>query len=396
MSAVHVLFLNWRDTRNPEGGGSERYVESVATRLASDGHAVTVFCAAHARSPRDETVDGVRYVRRGSKLGVYPQALWRLVTRQLGRVEVVVDVQNGVPFFSRLVTRKPVVVLVHHVHREQWRVVYGPVRARIGWWLESRVAPALYRRSQYVAVSEVTRRELVGVGVDRDRIAVVHNGTEPALSSTVPRSELPLLCVLGRLVPHKRIEHALQAVRHLAVTRPDLRLTVVGQGWWEERLRAAAVEMGVDHLVHFTGYLDQDAKHAVLARSWVLLTPSLKEGWGLSVVEAAAHGVPAVAYRSAGGVAESISHGETGVLVEDSIDDFVDAVGVLLSDAALRERMGAAARQRAQQFTWDTTAASFVIVLRTAAAGATRHDSDPTDPSSPSAGELEPVRQRLP
>ena len=199
MFAVRILFLNWRDTRNPEGGGSERYVESVATRLAGEGHEVTVFCAAHRAAPGDETIDGVRYVRRGSKLGVYPQALWHLATRRLGRIDVVVDVQNGVPFFSRLVTRKPVVVLVHHVHREQWRVVYGPVRARIGWWLESRVAPVLYRRCQYVAVSGATRDELAGLGVDQHRIAVVHNGSEPALRPTASRSEQPLLCVLGGL-----------------------------------------------------------------------------------------------------------------------------------------------------------------------------------------------------
>ena len=396
MFAVRILFLNWRDTTNPEGGGSERYVENVATRLAAVGHTVTVFCAAHAQAPADETSAGVRYVRRGSKLGVYPHALWHLAARRLGRVDVVVDVQNGMPFFSRLVTRKPVVVLVHHVHREQWRVVYGPLRARIGWWIESRVAPVLYRRSQYVAVSEVTRDELVGLGVDRERVAVVHNGTEPALAPTVAPCELPLLCVLGRLVPHKRVEHALETVRRLAPGLPGLRLTVVGQGWWDERLRGAAVELGVDHLVTFTGYVDDTAKHAALARSWVLLAPSLKEGWGLSVVEAASHGVPTVAYRSAGGVAESVHHGETGLLVEDDLDAFVAATLRLLSDETLRRRMGSAARERAGQFTWGDAADSFLLVLRTALSGGTRQDSDPGSPTGHRPEDLQETGQRLP
>ena len=396
MSAVRILFLNWRDTSNPEGGGSERYVENIATRLASGGHTVTVFCAAHAHAPADETTAGVRYVRRGSKLGVYPQALWHLAARRLGRVDVVVDVQNGVPFLSRLVTRKPVVVLVHHVHREQWHVVYGPLRARIGWWIESRVAPALYRRSQYVAVSEVTRNELVGLGVDHQRIAVVHNGTEPALSSTVPRSEHPLLCVLGRVVPHKRVEHALETVRRLSTDLPDLRLTVVGQGWWEERLRSAARERGVDHLVEFTGFVDDAEKHAVLARSWVLLVPSLKEGWGLSVVEAASHGVPTVAYRSAGGVAESVQDGETGVLVEDDLDAFTIATSRLLADNTLRHQMGSAARERAVRFTWDAAADSFLMVVRTAVDGLRREDSDPGTPEDQRPEDLLGAGQRLP
>ena len=79
-------------------------------------------------------MSGVRVLRGGSKLSVYPQALRRLRAGELGNPEVVIDVQNGIPFGSPLVAHAPTVVLVHHVHREQWPVVYGPVRSRIGWW----------------------------------------------------------------------------------------------------------------------------------------------------------------------------------------------------------------------------------------------------------------------
>jgi glycosyltransferase involved in cell wall biosynthesis len=377
--ALRVLFLNWRDTSNPEGGGSERYVEQVAQRLVALGHDVTIFCAAHTEAPADERRDGVRFVRGGSKLGVYPHALWRILTRRFGRVDVVVDVQNGIPFCSRLVTRKPVVVLVHHVHREQWQVVYGRVMARLGWWIESRFAPRLYRRSQYVAVSGITRDELVTLGVDESRIAVVHNGTEPPLVTAAPRSTAPLLCVLGRLVPHKRVEHALETLRRLRDEQPGLRLAVVGHGWWDPQLREAAERLGVADRVDFTGFVDDVTKHATLAHSWVLLTPSLKEGWGLCVMEAASHGVPTVAYASAGGVAESVRHGETGLLVADDLDAFVAATRRLLADAELRATMGAAARARALEFSWATTAAAFLTVLRTAVGGRTRHDADPVE-----------------
>src|ERR671936_2742267 len=116
-----VLFLNWRDTSNPEGGGSEVYVERVAAGLAGRGHPVTLFCAAHPGAPADERVGDVRVVRRGGRLTVYLHAWWAHHTGRLGRHEVVVDVQNGLPFLSVLWCRRPVVVLVHHVHREQWR-----------------------------------------------------------------------------------------------------------------------------------------------------------------------------------------------------------------------------------------------------------------------------------
>jgi glycosyltransferase involved in cell wall biosynthesis len=380
---LRIVMLNWRDTRNPEGGGSERYVETVARHLVADGHQVTVFCAAHEDAPADETRHGVRFVRRGSKLGVYPQALRYLLGRRSESYDVVVDVQNGMPFLSRLVTRKPVVVLVHHVHREQWHVVYGPVRARIGWWVESRLAPWLYQRSQYVAVSQVTRAELVGLGVDADRIAVVHNGTEPPLAAGTVTDTVPHLCVLGRLVPHKRVEHALETLARLRTDHPDARLTVVGHGWWEDELRAEARRLGVEDSVEFLGWVDETEKHRALARSWVLLTPSLKEGWGLCITEAASHGVPSVAYRSAGGVAESVVDGCTGLLVEDELDAFVAAARTLLDDSDLRRRLGAAARDRSSEYSWTTAAAAFLTVLRTSVAGRTRHDSDAVESELP-------------
>src|SRR5919197_1469132 len=174
-----VLILNWRDTTNPEGGGSELYVEHVAAGLAAQGRPVTLFCAAHRDAPASEQVGGVRLVRRGSRLGVYPMAFWLHLTGRLGEHEVVVDVQNGVPFLSPLWCRRPVVALVHHVHREQWRVVLPASLARLGWWVESRLAPLVYRRASYVAVSESTRRELVELGVRPESIAVVHNGARP-------------------------------------------------------------------------------------------------------------------------------------------------------------------------------------------------------------------------
>ncbi|MGH3483734.1 MAG: glycosyltransferase family 4 protein [Nocardioidaceae bacterium] len=361
----HVVFCNWRDTTNPEGGGSERYVEHMARGLVRRGCRVTICCARHEDAPDDEIRDGVRFVRRGGKLGVYPQALAGLALRRLGPVDLVVDVQNGLPFFTRLATWRPVVVLVHHVHREQWPVVFPGLIGRIGWWIESRLAPRLYARSQYVTVSARTRDELSGLGVGADRIAVVHNGTEPSPDLTGERSATPTICVVGRLVPHKQIEHAIDAVAQLRARFPGLRCRIVGAGWWEESLREYAAGRRVADAVEFLGHVDEADKHRVYANAWVQALPSLKEGWGLVVGEAGAHGTPTVAYRSARGTQESISSDVSGLLV-DTKAEFVAALGQILDDHEVRKRLGKGAYEGSLRYTWEHAEESFLSVLNLA------------------------------
>ena len=361
--SVRVLFLTWRDTANPEGGGSEVYVQNVASALAAAGHDVTIFCAKYPGSRSLEVVDGVRIVRRGSTVGVHIEAFRYLRRPTFGQPDMIVDVQNGVPFFSRVMNwRAPVVVLVHHVHREQWPIVYGPLMSRIGWGIESRVAPRIYRGSRYITVSEESKRELVSLGVSPGRIHVVHNGTPATALSESPKSAQPTVVVLGRLVPHKRVEHVLEAAAKIRVLVPDLRVEIVGDGWWADRLQERARDLDLMDLVTFHGFVDEATKHRLLCSAWVMALPSLKEGWGIVVMEAASRGVPCVAYREAGGVTESILEGRTGVLADD-YEQFVIGLRQLLLDESARERMGESAREHSSHFSMGESARKFAEVL---------------------------------
>ncbi|HSF99299.1 MAG TPA: glycosyltransferase family 4 protein [Ornithinibacter sp.] len=362
--------MNWRDSTHPEGGGAEKYAETVCEGLAAAGHDVTMLCAAHPGAAGEERRHGVRVLRQGGRLGVYGASLRRLrsLERTESRFDVVVDTQNGVPFWARAATRTPVVVLVHHVHREQWPIVFGPVPARVGWALESRVAPRAFRGLQYVAVSQRTRDELVELGVAPGAIAVIHNGTDPAPTDSGPRHPEPRIVVLGRVVPHKRIEHALTVTARLKTRHPDLRLRIVGDGWWSSRVREEALALGVGDRVDILGFVDERTKHAELSAAWVALAPSVKEGWGLSVVEAASHGTPTVAYTGAGGLSESIVDGRTGMLVDD-LEGLTAAVDHLLSDPAVRDALGTAAIEHAAQFTWARSVQAWGSLLADRAAG---------------------------
>lgn len=368
----HVLVLNWRDTGHPEGGGSEVYLERISAELVGYDNRVTIICAHYAGAAREERSDaGVTFVRRGGRLTVYAWAallyiagvigLGPLSRRRLGRPDAIVDVGNGLPFLSALYARVPVIVLVHHVHREQWPVM-GRTLARVGWWIESRLAPRVYRRCRYVTVSEATRTELAALGVDAARICVVHNGTPEVAGEPVARDPHPNLVVLGRLVPHKRVEIALRTVAALADRLPGLSLTIAGQGWWEPHLRRLTAELGITDRVRFRGFVTEAEKHELLSRAWVALTPSVKEGWGLTIVEAGSRGTPTVAFAGAGGVAEALVDNESGLIADDE-GHFIALVEELLGDDVRRETMGIAAGKHALSFSWQVSGASFAFLI---------------------------------
>jgi glycosyltransferase involved in cell wall biosynthesis len=373
VSAGHILFMNWRDTKHPEGGGSEVFLERVAAELVRRGYRATLLCQAHGLAPAQEiTPSGIRIVRRGGRHTVYLFAalvylagwvgIGPLARHRLGRPDLIVDVGNGMPFLSRLYARRPVIALVHHVHREQWPVVFGPRVARVGWWIESRLAIRVYRRCRYVTVSETSRDELTALGVDPHRITIVHNGTPEVTGRQAPRTPHPSLMVLGRLVPHKRVEYALRATALLAEDLPTLELVVAGHGWWDEPLRRLAIDLGIEERVRFTGFVTEERKHELLCGAWILLQPSLKEGWGLTILEAGARGTPSIAFRSAGGVVDAMAEGKTGVLVADE-DEFCQATRALLLNSQRRAEMGVAAAAYAQQFTWARTGEAFAQVV---------------------------------
>jgi glycosyltransferase involved in cell wall biosynthesis len=217
-------------------------------------------------------------------------------------------------------------------------------------------------------VSGATAEELGTLGIDAGRISVVPNGIETPPAVEAQRSATPRLVVLGRLVPHKRVEHAVEVLARLQDRWPGLRLSIVGEGWWEGELRARAEALGVAGLVEFHGFLDEQAKHEELARAWVQLCPSVKEGWGLVVTEAGQHEVPTVGYRSAGGLRESILDGGTGVLVDD-LDEMTEAVDRLLTDGPARLRMGEAAARHAAAYSWAASVRGFAGVLSAAVRG---------------------------
>ncbi len=378
---LRVLYLSWRDRENPEAGGAETFTERTSEVLTQQGHQVTIFTASFpGASPRTKHGD-VDVIRRGSKFSVYLHGLLH-VLRHSREYDVILDVQNGVPFWSPLASKVPVINIVHHVHRDQWSAVFGRRVARLGWFLEATVAPYVYRNARYVTVSKSTRGELDELGVDPGRVDLVYSGNDRPDDldhyAGLERTEAPTMLFLGRLVPHKHVEQAVDILASRAMSHPDLELHVVGGGYWEAEIAKHAEARGVADRVHLHGFVDESVKHELLARAWVVVMPSHKEGWGLTIVEAGLHGTPAVAYGFAGGPSESIVHGRTGLLA-DSVGEFEDHVIQLIDDAPMRRDLGRTARLYASSFDWGRAGRRLESVIASVVGQGDRYRDDVID-----------------
>lgn len=371
LSGARVLVLNWRDTRHPEAGGAEQYMHQIARRWVRQGVKVTWFTARPEGMAAHEVIDGVQITRFGGRLSLYPLAALRLL-RTRGKFDAVVDCQNGIPFFSPLFAGPgvPVVQVVHHVHQDQFSTRFSPPVAVVGRLLEGRMARRVYGSRAIVTVSPSTRLELRRRLGFRGPIFVVPNGAIDVPAVTCPRDHDPTVVVVTRLVPHKRIDVLLGQIAVAASQVPRLRVEIVGDGPERRRLQGLAADLGLQATVTFHGYLPNEARDSQLSRAWLTTSTSAAEGWGCSIIEAAAWGVPCLALH-APGICDSVIDGRTGWLV-DRPQDFGSALVTVLTELAEEnrvEQITTACQRWARCFSWDRSAELLAgVVLKQAGA----------------------------
>ena len=359
---VHVLA--WRDLADADAGGSEVHADECERRWAEAGLDVLHRTSAAAGRPAEAERNGYRVVRRGSRYSVFPRVVCAELTRWMGPYDALVEVMNGVPFFSPLWTRRPRMLFLHHVHGPMWdQMLPGPL-ASAGRALETRVTPPLYRRGLTATPSDATRDELIDIGFRPDRVTAIPNGTDPRFSPGGHRTEHPSVVAVARLAPVKRVGLLIDSVAAARERVPDLRLTIVGDGPDRAASEARVRALDASAWVEFTGWVDHVDLVELYRRSWIVASASLAEGWGLSLTEAAGCATPAVA-TDIRGHRSSVVDGETGILASEG--ELGDAIARVLLDDRLRERLGVAARARVRDMTWDTTAAGVLGVLRRAA-----------------------------
>ena len=372
---MRILVVNWRDREHPEAGGAEVHLHEIFGRLAARGHEVHLLTSGWRGAARDAVLDGIAVRRVSGQYGfaITARRAFARLARSL-RPDVVVEDVNKLPLYLPLLWRGPFVLLVPHLFgTTAFREVSWPMALVV--WAAERPMPRLYRNVAVHAISRSTRDDLVARGFVSDAIRVIYPGVDAVHytpDARVALAERPGFLYVGRLKRYKAVDTAIAALA--AVRRsdcPDAELWIAGDGSDRERLERVAAAPGVEG-VRFLGRVSEEAKLELYRRAWAVVFPSPKEGWGITNLEAAACGTPAVASDSPG-LRESVRDGETGVLVpHGDVGALARAMAGLARDRALRERLSRGARAFAESLSWDRAARETETHLESVAARAAR------------------------
>ena len=355
---IHVLA--WRDLDDADAGGSEVHADEVMRRWADLGLDVLHRTSFAAGLPSEAERNGYRVVRRGSRYTVFARTVASELTRRMGPYDALVEIWNGVPWFSPIWCRRPHVTVLHHVHGPMWdQMLPGPL-GPAGRILEAKIAPPFYRKGLTITGAATSRDELLEIGFRPDRVIAVPYGVDPRFSPGGTKTAHPSVVAVGRLAPVKRFDRVIDAVVAARRDVPGLTATIVGRGPLADELQRRIDEAGAGGYVRLAGRIDDHELISLYRSAWLVTSGSIAEGWGLSLTEGAGCGTPALA-TDIRGHRSSVLDGRSGVLVPP--DRLADTMVDLLTDRPRLDRLARGARQWAATLTWERSALGLTAAL---------------------------------
>lgn len=369
---MRVLVLNWRDIRNPKSGGAEILTHELAKRLVKNNHEVLQFSSEFPNSKKSEIVDGIKIIRDGNPdartlfSSVHYKAYKYYKKELVGKVDLVIDEVHGIPFFTPLYVREEKAALICEVAGALWdKAVKFPFNI-FGKTIES-IYPKFYKNVPIITISESSKKELIELGFPSKNTNVIHLGSDAPIVKALPvKNKVPTIIFVGRLTKAKGIEDALKTVALLKEKFSDIILWVIGRGEddYLSSLHKMIDDLQIKNNVKFWGFIDNSLRNDLLGKAHVLISPSAKEGWGLTVHEAGARGTPAVVYNVEG-LREVLVDGKNGFLCKKNTpQEMTRLVESLLLDKKLYSKMQQGAIQEREKFSWENTYKEFISFLK--------------------------------
>ncbi len=330
---MNILIFSWRGPGHPHAGGAEYSTHQHAKGWIKAGHKVTLFTSSFEGAKSEDEVDGITIIRRGSQ--VFSVQLWAVIWYLFGKhsgFDIVMDEVHGIPFFTPLFVRAPKFVFIHEVAKEVWRLNPWPrpfnlIPALIGTLFEPMIFKTLYKKIPFMTVSESTKNDLINWDIPENHITVVHNGFERENYKLQKKDSKRAIIYLGALSKDKGIEDALACFEIISKNNSDYQFWIVGKGdnQYLKYLKKKAHDLGIEKNVTFFGFVSEERKYDLLSRASLLINPSIREGWGLVVIEAASVGTPTIGYNVVG-LRDSIKDGQTGILCQANPVSCAEAV----------------------------------------------------------------------
>ncbi|NQW29508.1 MAG: glycosyltransferase family 4 protein [Ignavibacteria bacterium] len=355
---MKLLIFNWQDRTHPLSGGAEVHLHEIFGRMARAGHDVTLVCCGHRGAKRKEQMDGMTVYRIGRRTTFnYSVSWWWRFHGKKINPDIVIDDINKIPFFTPRFVKKPILALIHHFFGDSIFKEVGIAAGSYVKYFEDKVSK-VYSHTRVCVVSESTKLECLEKGFSASQIDIVYNAIN---QSDFPmrvgvKAEVPTVASFGRLKKYKSIDHLVQAIALVKNTIPNVRLRIAGTGDEQPTLVTLVHQMQLHDNVEFCGYISDTDKAPLLSSAHVVVNTSIKEGWGITNLEANACGTTVIS-ADVPGLRDSVRDGYSGLLYPyGDVEALARLIERVLVDVELRNRLSNGAVEWASTFTWERSA----------------------------------------
>ncbi len=365
---MKILILNWRDIKNPEAGGAEVHLHEIFKRIINKGHEILLISSKFDGCKDFEVIDNILIKRIGNKFNFNLIVPYYYLTKLKNeKFDLVIDDISKIPLCTPIYINKPLVGIVHHIHGHTLFKELPFIMAIYVWLLEFLLIP-LYKNKKLISVSNSTKQELIKMGIPDKNIDVIHNGYDynGYVIGNDSKAKIPLIIYLGRIKAYKQLDHLIMAFKMVRNRIKNCKLKIAGKGEKKEKdyLKEIASNLNLDSSIEFYDDISEDEKFKLLREAWLFISPSMKEGWGITVIEANSCGTPAIGY-DVPGLRDSIKHGYNGLLVEEgNIKGLADTIIKAIDNKELRKTLSINAIEWSDNFSWDKSADEFDKILR--------------------------------
>ena len=300
-----ILVLSQRDLHHPKAGGAEKYMHHALAQVALTREVIILSCGFNG-CEKEETINNIKVIRKGKNLLSVIVYGYLYYMKHRKNIDLVIDHSNTHQFFTFLFARKKRVFFIHQLAVECWNYYYG----KIGY--VCRIAEDLLirmSRGRTITVSHSTEQDLMTRGFRE--VYVCPEGND-IINEEIPQvTKQDYLIYIGRLVPYKRVEDALDVAKGLQ--RP---IKIMGRGpeKYMNFLKQYAKTHNID--CEFMGFVSVEEKNRIISEAYFLVMPSIREGWGLVITESANLGTPSIVYP-VNGVIEAVDYGKAGIISDD-------------------------------------------------------------------------------